>query len=372
MSMPAKPIEDLAGSLARTHPELAVVRERSEGERVYLIGGAVRDLLLGRARADIDLVVEGDAARLAARLGADYVEHGRFGTVKIDLEGHEVDIATARTEVYPHPGALPEVKPSSLAEDLARRDFTINAMAIPLEGEPRLIDPRGGRGDLRAGLLRVLHPASFADDPSRALRAARYAARFDFALEPETAELLSGADLTTVSLDRRRAELLRLAAEPKALRGFELAIDWGLIDSRAGGLELATSVSELIGGPPWGGIGPAPSALLAALLGPPGSEAELAAAEPERPSEAVELARGHTPVELVLARALGAQWLDLYLTRWRSVRLEIDGGDLIAAGIPEGPALGHGLSVALQRKLDGEIEGHEQELAAALVAARTE
>ncbi len=188
--MPPIRIEDLATALERAYPELAAIRERSAGQPVYLVGGAVRDLLLGHGRVDIDLVVEGDAAGLAARLGADVVEHERFATAKARLDGHEVDIASARNEVYLHPGALPEVEPSSLGDDLARRDFTINAMAIPLGREPILIDPHGGRDDLAAGLLRVLHPRSFADDPTRALRAARYAARFGFALEAETAELL--------------------------------------------------------------------------------------------------------------------------------------------------------------------------------------
>jgi tRNA nucleotidyltransferase (CCA-adding enzyme) len=112
--------------------------------------------------------------------------------------------------------------------------------------------------------------------------------------------------------------------------------------------------------------------VLAAALGPAGRERELAAARPQRPSQAVELARGHDPIELVLARALGAEWLDQHLEKWSSVTLEIDGADLIAAGIPQGPALGRGLAAALRAKLDGEIEGRERELATALAAARAE
>ena len=363
---------DLAGALERAYPELAIVRERSGGEPVYLVGGAVRDLLLGHGRGDIDLVIEGDAARLATRLGADVVEHERFSTAKARLDGHEVDIAAARTETYLRPGALPEVKPSSLADDLARRDFTINAMAIPLDGEPTLIDPHGGREDLTAGLLRVLHPRSFADDPTRALRAARYAARFGFALEEEAAKLLVDADLDTVSVDRRRAELVRLATEPEAVRGLQLAAEWGLIELRPEGLQLAADVAGLLASPLWGAFAERPGALLAAALGPSGGETGLTTAAPASPAEAVELARGHTSIELVLARALGAEWLDRYLAEWRSVDLEIDGADLIAAGVPEGPALGRGLREALRRKLDGEISGREQELAAALAAASAE
>jgi tRNA nucleotidyltransferase (CCA-adding enzyme) len=370
--MSPMPTENLAGALDGAYPELATVRERSAGESVYLVGGAVRDLLLGRARADIDLVVEGDAAGLAARLGAEVVEYERFSTAKARLDGHGVDIATARTEAYARPGALPDVRPSSLPDDLARRDFTINAMAIPLDGEPALIDAHGGLDDLAAGLLRVLHRRSFTDDPTRALRAARYAARFGFELEAETAELLGVADLSTVSADRRQAELLRLAGEPTASRGLELAVEWGLVEPRTGGSRLTANVAELLVSPLWSEFVERRDVLLAAAIGPPSGEAQLAAANPASPSEAVDLARGRSPVELALARGLGAEWLDRYLAEWRSVSLEIDGSELIAAGIPEGPALGRGLREALRRKLDGEIGGHEQELAVALAAARAE
>ena len=131
------------------------------------------------------------------------------------------------------------VEPAARVEaDLARRDFTINAMAIPLGGEPDLIDPHGGQADLAAGLLRVLHRGSFVDDPTRALRAARYAARFGFGLEPETEALLREADLGTVSADRRDAELLRLAGEAEAPRAFALLAEWGLVDLREGGASV--------------------------------------------------------------------------------------------------------------------------------------
>jgi tRNA nucleotidyltransferase (CCA-adding enzyme) len=368
--MPAAPIDNLGEALHAAYPELAAVREVAGGKPVYLVGGAVRDLLLGQGRTDIDLVVEGDAAALADRLGAETVEHERFATAKAHLDGHEVDIAAARTEAYPHPGALPEVEPTAgIAADLARRDFTINAMAIPLRRDPELIDPHRGHEDLDAGLLRVLHPGSFDDDPTRALRAARYAARFGFEIEPETATLLRQADLSTVSVDRQDAELLRLAGELEAVRGFALLAEWGLVEPHENGVELAGRVAGLLSEPPWSEIADRDRAVRAAALGPWGEAEQVAATRPERPSEAVELARRLDPVELVLARALGADWLDRYLTEWRSVRLEIDGEDLIAAGVSQGPALGRGLAEALRRKLDGEIGGREQELEAALAAA---
>ena len=365
-------MQDLAAEMRRAYPELDAVRDATT-EPVYLVGGAVRDLLLGRGRADLDLVAEGDAAELAARLGGEPVEHERFGTVKLEIEGHEVDIASARSETYAKPGALPDVTvPAGIEADLGRRDFTINAMAMPLAGEPRLIDPHGGEADLKAGLLRVLHERSFRDDPTRAIRAARYAARFGFELEPETERLLRAADLGTVSADRREAELLRLAGEATAPDGYRLLGEWGLVELRPGGVDLAAAVDDLLGRTAWGELVPRESVLLSAAVGPVAGEGELAGASPQRPSEAVAMARRYDPLELVLARALGAEWLDEYLDTWRTVALEIDGSDLIAAGLPEGPALGRGLDAALRAKLDGEVEGREQELAAALAAARGE
>ncbi len=364
-------IDDLLAALRSAYPELEEVAGAAGERPVYLVGGAVRDLLLGCARGDIDLVVVGDAAALATRLGADVVEHERFATAKVKLDGHEIDIASARAETYPQPGALPVVESAAdLEADLSRRDFTINAMAIPLQGDRELVDPHGGRADLDAGLLRILHHRSFEDDPTRALRAARYAARFGFEVEPETLALLRAADLGTVSADRQQADLLRLAAESEPARGFRLLTEWELVEVRPGGIELAGRVADLLSAPPWREAAPRAITVLRAALGPRGGEEELAAARPERRSEGVEQARRHDPVELVLARALGAEWLDEYLLEWSTVSLEIDGEDLIAAGIPQGPAVGRGLDWALRRKLDGEIEGRQRELEVALAAAR--
>ena len=364
-------IDDLVTALEGAYPELAAVREAAT-EPVYLVGGAVRDLLLGRGRSDIDLVVEGDAAALAAGLGADAVQHERFATAKVRLDEHEVDIATARAETYPHPGALPEVEPADIATDLARRDFTINAMAIPLRGEMGLLDPHGGRDDLEAGLLRVLHPRSFEDDPTRALRAARYAARFGFELEPETAALLREAELRTVSNDRRQAELLHIAAEPEAPRALELLTAWKLVGVQEEGVTLAARMAELLAKRPWRSAVDRDRAVLAAALDPPGREMQLVSARPASPSEAVELARAFAPADLAMARVRGAEWLDDYVGAWSDVALEIDGADLISAGVPEGPSVGRGLAEALRRKLDGEVAGREQELEAALEAARSD
>jgi tRNA nucleotidyltransferase (CCA-adding enzyme) len=350
-------------------PSEVEIEAQRLGERLAAL--PVRDLLLGRGRADIDVAVEGDVAELARRLGGETRAHERFGTASIRVDGLEVDLAATRSETYARPGALPEVRPATLAADLARRDFTVNAMAVPLHGEPELIDPHGGLDDLRQGELRVLHPRSFEDDPTRALRAARYAARYGFTLERATAELIRRADLSTVSGDRTETELRKLAAEPTAPKGFELVREWGLLDLRPELVALAAAVGELTAEEPWLAVASRTDAVLAAAVGRGVDQArELATAEPGRPSEAVERARGRTGVELALARALGAEWLDRYIAEWRAVRLEITGSDLIAEGVAEGPAVGRGLREALRAKLDGEVSGSSEELRAALAAAR--
>ncbi len=362
--------ENLGERLQQAYPELDAVRDAA-GDPVYLVGGAVRDLLLGRDRGDVDLVVVGDANALTARLGADAVSHERFGTAKLKLDGHEVDIAAARSESYPRPGALPVVEPSTnLQADLARRDFTVNAMAIPLQGEASLIDPFGGKADLAEKRLRILHEGSFEDDPTRAIRAARYAARLDLSLEPQTERRLRDADLGAVSANRRDAELMRLAADPNAGRAFRLLEEWGVIVLADGGSDLVEKAEAVLAAEPWRKFAPRDRALFAAAMEPFGGEQELARRRPARPSEGVVLAEDYGPIELVIARALGAEWLDDYVSKWRSVKLEIDGEDLIAAGVPQGPAVGRGLKQALHSKLDGEVSDADEELAVALRVAR--
>ena len=361
-----------------TIPGLEVLREAAAGFPVYLVGGAVRDLLLGRPRADIDVAVEADVRPVADALGGELVEHERFATASVTIDGLHVDLARARAEGYERPGALPAVTPATITDDLARRDFTINAMAVPLAGEPALIDPYGGVDDLRAGVLRVLHDRSFVDDPTRALRAARYVARFDLELEPETAELLRSADLGTVSNDRVEAELRRIAGEDGAPRALELISEWGLLELPEDVVELAGRLRDLSAWPPWAGFADPSDAILAAsghghAAAPVRRAAEeLARATPERPSQVVRAVKGASPVELSLARAIGAEWLDRYLDQWSKVSLEIDGADLLENGVEEGPAVGRGLEAALSAKLDDEISGPDQELRIALAAARGE
>src|SRR5215204_3152127 len=192
----------------------------------YLVGGAVRDLLRGADPVDLDIAVEGDAPSVARsvaeRMGSDAREYERFGTATVETPATTYNFASTRQEAYDEPGALPRVTPASLAEDLGRRDFSINAMAVGLSGDDlgHLYDPFGGVADMDAGVVRVLHERSFLDDPTRLLRALRYAARLGFELDRETERLAREAvaadALSTVSGARIRDELMDLLRETDA------------------------------------------------------------------------------------------------------------------------------------------------------------
>lgn len=350
---------------------LPKLRSACEGRAAYLVGGVVRDALLGAGAdvADVDISVEGDVAGIARGLDPEALVNDRFGTARAIVDGVVVDFAASRAERYERPGALPEVERAGLDADLARRDFTVNAMAVPLEGDPLLIDPHDGLADLRAGVLRVLHAGSIADDPTRALRAARYAARLGFEPDAGTAGQIAAADMGTVSADRVRAELDLIAEEREAAKALALAAGWGLIDADPARIEAAGRAAALSAEPRWATAPRAAAVLMAAGLAPGNCE-RLAAVRPSRPSEAVRAAAGHTAAELLAARALGAEWLDDHADRWAGVSLEIAGGDLLAAGVPEGPAVGAGLQAALEAKLDRGAAGAEEELRIALEAAR--
>ncbi len=200
----------------------------------HLVGGAVRDLLLEREEpTDLDVVVEGvaplAAREAAAALGGEVREHDRFGTATVVAEDLVLDVVTARSETYPQPGALPEVRAGSLDEDLARRDFTVNAIAIALHAPElgTLHAYPGALDDLEAGTLRVMHAGSFLDDPTRLLRLVRYAARLEFEADTRTDALardaIAAGALGAVSGGRVGGELRLLAAEPTALGGLTRA-----------------------------------------------------------------------------------------------------------------------------------------------------
>lgn len=209
---------------------------------IHLVGGPVRDLLLGQPTLDLDLVVEGDAwpvaEAFATRSGGKVTRHAAFRTASVELglngDPFVIDFVTARRETYPQPAALPEVEPSHMLDDLFRRDFTINAMALRLDAQPTLLDAYGGLHDLNDQLIRVLHDQSFIDDPTRILRAARFAARFSFLIEPHTRSLIQVAVaeqmIERTSPQRMLNELWLLMDETQPERVLDLLHQWGVLE----------------------------------------------------------------------------------------------------------------------------------------------
>ena len=206
--------------------QLAGKTAQSNGVPVYMVGGIVRDLLLERPNTDIDIMVEGDAMAFADSLAVPLklkpVKHSRFGTATFKLDGYRIDLATCRSESYSRPGALPSVKPGDIRDDLLRRDFTINAMALCINPGRlgALTDHTGGLHDLKDRLIRILHDNSFIDDATRIMRAVRYEQRLGFKLEKKTQALLLRdlEMLDTISGDRLRRELFLWLAEERPWR----------------------------------------------------------------------------------------------------------------------------------------------------------
>jgi tRNA nucleotidyltransferase (CCA-adding enzyme) len=235
---------DLAKEIKKQLPaELVAFMQKAgevaarQGQSLYLVGGVVRDLFLRRTNLDLDLVVDGDAIKLAQRLAdiipARITAHSRFNTAKLRWEKWSVDLATVRAETYDRPGALPRVKPGTLATDLFRRDFTINAMAIELTASRygQLIDLYGGRDDLKHRLIRILHEKSFIDDATRIWRALRYEQRLDFQMEANTLRWLKKdvPMLDTISGDRIRHELELVLKEERPEKALRRAEELGVL-----------------------------------------------------------------------------------------------------------------------------------------------
>lgn len=361
---------------------------------VWIVGGAVRDALLGRDPRDLDLVVEGDAAEVARRLGEEPLLHERFGTATAN---GVVNLAAARRERYDQPGALPEVELGApIAEDLARRDFTVNAIAVRLaDGELQAVP--NALEDLAARRLRVLHDGSFLDDPTRLLRLVRYAARLRFQIEKTTRELafaaVEGGTLATVTPSRLGNELRLLLEEPQpaAVCGLEA---FGIGPRMLPGFDVDPDLVERAQRLTPGDGRPDLVALAATCLDASAPDlagrldaCEFPARERDTVTAAATRARALAPVlggledasaiwallrregaeTVALAGALGApeqakRWLD----DLRHAKLAITGDDLLAAGL-EGPAIGRGLDAATAAMLDG-ATGREAQLAAALAA----
>jgi len=367
----------------------------------WVVGGAVRDLLLGAGETvvDLDLVIEGDAVaaarQLAAALGGPLVTHEAFGTATVEAGGHVYDLATARAESYAAPGALPDVRAGTIEEDLLRRDFTVNAIAVSFDG--RVCAAPHAFEDLDARVLRVLHRRSFEDDPTRLLRLVRYATRLGFGVEPSTAALadaaVAGGAFATVTPARTGSELRLLLREPSAVEalawvgswegalGLPLDVDRSLVERALALLPDDGRADLLLLGSACRAVAPAALAgwldalefvgrerdVVVSVAQADGIEGGLSGAS--LPSEIAAVARG-VPVEaMALAGALGAEtqaraWID----DLRGVSLAIDGADLLAAGVPQGPALGRALAAALAARLDGDAPDRDAQLAVALAA----
>ncbi len=374
------------------------------GAGLYCVGGTVRDPLLGRVHLDLDLAIDGDSVALAEALGtalsARVTSHAHFGTAAVSGPDWSIDIARTRSERYSYPAALPEVAPAPIAADLARRDFTINAMALELNGAARgtLIDPCGGVADLDARLLRGLHTETFRDDPTRILRLARYAARLEFGVEHETHTLArrDSAFLAAASPARITHELERTCLEPRPEQSFQMLQQLGAFTAIYPLFRVSDRLDAVFdrlrsdGGPPpafteylasiaatWdraatqglAGALELRAETLAALRDLPSALLTLRslAAETADPAEVViRLSRHSLPAVRGAAAAIGgdaARIMRRYLNSWRSVRPALDGDDLIALGVPSGPRVGEVLALLRAGRLRQELASAEDERA---------
>ena len=379
---------------------------------VYLVGGPVRDVLIGQPIKDLDFVVEGDgpevARGLAEELGGEVLVHTRFGTATLVLGESRVDVVTARRETYPHPAALPVVTPGNVSDDLGRRDFSINALALPLgASQPQVLDPHGGLGDIRRGLVRALHPDSFVDDPTRIFRAVRYEQRLDFKIEAETlAQLLDAIAqgyLASLTGDRLRHELERMLQEERPELPLGRLAELGILAAVHPSLEDEPSAARLTavaawefgdGSNPGQGAGPTPLIFISALAYPLSSaEGEALIHRLNMPTTWAQVVRHTIQVRELegkltaaalrrsgLARLLGSfcaealltasrltasqmvtQRLEDYLNELRFAVPTLKGRDLLAMGVPEGPLVGQLLNELRDAKLNGQVSTEEEE-----------
>ena len=370
------------------------------GLTLYLVGGAVRDLLIGRPITDLDLVVEGDAASLASgladALSGEVTHRSQFGTYKVKAGEDSLDLVTARTETYRRPGALPTVRPGDIAQDLARRDFSINAVALRLAPTPPvLLDPWEGQQDIARGVVRVLHPASFQDDATRILRALRYEQRLGFDLDSVTADYLRRdlSMLATISGDRLRREIGIVFPEEKAaailMRLARLSVLREVHDPLPDASTLDRSLQRLArmddSVHPLHYLG-----LLAYSMALPQIEEFVQRLNMPvtwaRVVRDVALAKDavggmdtSTPAARVyeLLRPLNARALQVvdaltenrdaqeaigrYLNDWRHARPILDGHDLVRLGVPQGPQVGELLKSLLNARLEGYVKTREDE-----------
>lgn len=404
-------------------PALALLAEvgriaAAADARAFAVGGLVRDALIEGgpppAGRDVDVVVEGDglevARRAACALGGRLRIHPAFGTASIDgLAAGRLDIATARAERYPAPGALPAVRPGSIVDDLERRDFGANALAVELaSGDFGLLDPVGGRRDIARRRIRVLHPLSFVEDPTRIFRAARYAVRLGFGLDHATRRAMTVAlrlaPYAALSGQRIAAEIEHALSEPapaavlvrlgragafrlldprvrfsaataRRLRDLGGALAWAQERGLAARpLELA-ALAILADRPADGaaaalrrlGLAGEPLArLIRAREAAPALVERLARSAHETPSRRAALLRERAPVELAGAWLAGGAaaraQLDWYCAWAAGVRAELRGEDLVRLGVARGPAVRRALERLRDARLDGEARSRAEEI----------
>jgi tRNA nucleotidyltransferase (CCA-adding enzyme) len=395
--------EQLAADIVDFIKKAGDVAEKRQ-QRLYLVGGVVRDLLLERRNTDLDMVVEGDAIKLAQEIAsstkAKVTVHPHFVTANLKWANRSADFVSARAETYARPGALPTVRPGAIRDDLARRDFTINAMAIELNtrhyGE--LIDPYGGRQDLDKKLIRILHEKSFSDDATRIWRAIRYEQRLGFKIEPATL-LLINRDinmLKTISGDRIRHELELILKEEmpeKAiLRAAELGVlvklhpslkadDWlaeTFATARERGLPDITKfqlclsllcyrldVNELEQLCNYLRLPKVTTRVLQDTLVIKARLKELAVPG-LAPSIIYHLLHGYS-LAAYIANSIGAdsetaaEHIELYLNVLRYVNPVLSGEDLTRLGVPRGPKIKEVLQKLREARLDGKIDSKKDE-----------
>ena len=373
-------------------------------ESVYVVGGVVRDLILGREPVDADISVVGDAGAfsgaLAGRLGAARPTESEFLTFKITLgntsEGAtSIDVVTARAETYPEPAALPDVVPSSIKDDLERRDFTVNSMGISLSDSDwgNLVDPMNGLGDIMRKRIRVLHDASFIDDPTRLFRAVRYAVRLDFSIDSTTKSLIDDSlgKVDRLSGARLRNEFELMLGEPKRVEILREAEDLGLLAAISPGLRIGSRSLEVMES---GASTRFEDLLALSTFGLTQDEAEQVAQRFDGPEMWTKTIRGNPELADLVAvldrsdirRSEVAEILDSvplqsirayiaagpplprrdrmieYIDKIRFERPEITGDDLIAAGIEEGPVIGQLIDIVRRARLDGQVKTKQEEL----------
>ena len=379
---------------------------RAHGVQAYLVGGAVRDALLGLPVGDIDIAVVGltpdIAQNTAAALGGEVVKRSQFNTFALSAEGRRIDIAMARQETYARAGALPTVAPGTREQDLARRDFTVNAMAASINAGSfgELLDPFDGKGDLRRRLVRVLHETSFRDDATRILRAARYAVRLGFKLEAQTERQLrrDAPCLDAISGARLRHEFMRvLLREGEAVATLELLHRLGALQvvhpaltlddytleamRRAEDSDYADKTPLLLSILAFGMIDTDKTAFAERLRLPirlaqavedtasvQGILPRLRSAEDVHNSEIYTMLRtldeaGILGCAFREGNSRAGRRLTLYLDELRHIKPMLNGDELLALGVPQGRQIGELLQSLLIARLDGQVKTRQDEIA---------